>query len=312
MKAMNNLPKNFVLQLGSLVALYVSVTALLTLIFSTVNIAFPDPAVGDWQWDSNQTSMRMSLALLIVFFPVYLWLTRTVNQARRQNDGSYATITKWMIYLSLFIGGLVMLIDLVVVIMTFLEGELTTRFILKAGAVLTVIGAVFCYYLKDARGYWQMKPQASAMYGAVGTAIVIGFVAASLYHLELPSEARERKLDTEQVRDLQEIQYRIEDYMIQNNSLPEDLAVLYEVNEPPTAPADRTPYRYEVTDGGFQLCAEFGKASRRDEYPYARPLSPTESDRPQIIHANDWEHEAGEWCFTREVRLPEFVDETAG
>ena len=45
---MTNLPKNFIIQLGSLITLYVSVAALLTLVFSTINVAIPDAAAGVW------------------------------------------------------------------------------------------------------------------------------------------------------------------------------------------------------------------------------------------------------------------------
>ncbi len=292
---MNNLQKNFVLQLGSLVALYVSVTAFLTLIFSTINIAIPDPAAGSWEWDSNQSSLRFSLALLVVFFPTYLTLTRIVNQSRREADATYAGFTRWLIYLSLLAGGLVMLVDLVVVIMTFLEGEITLRFILKAVSVLAIIGAVFYYYLKDAKGYWQMRPQMSITYGAVAAAVVLGVVGSSLYHLEMPTDARERKLDAEQVMDLQDMQWRIEDYYRSNESLPETVDAVY-VNDVPTAPDGREAYAYTVTgDMTYELCATFAMSSQGN-------TSEIRSVTPLGLEKNyNWDYQAGRWCFEREI-----------
>ena len=124
----HNTAKHFVLQLGSLVSLYLSLTFLLVLLFGAINIIFPDAADYVWEVESAQSQIRIGIAMVIVFFPTYLLITRIVNQARRkEQNGAYLGLTKWLIYLSLLVGGLVLLIDLVVVIMTFLEGEISER-----------------------------------------------------------------------------------------------------------------------------------------------------------------------------------------
>lgn len=293
---MTNLPKNFILQLGSLITLYVSVAALLTLIFSTINVAIPDAAAGSWEWSSSQSAMRSSLAILVVFFPVYLALTRIVNQNRRNSEAIYNTLTKWLIYLSLLAAGIAMLIDLVVVITYFLEGEVTTRFLMKAASVLLVLGAVFYYYLRDAQGYWQMRMGMSVMYGAIATAIVIGAVAASLYHLEMPSEAREARIDNEQIAALQDMQWRIEDYYRTNESLPENLETLYGSFTVPIAPDGRDAYTFNITgDKTYQLCATFARDSR-PENSTVRPISGLGLEKNYV-----WDYKAGEWCFEREI-----------
>lgn len=296
---MSNLPKNFVLQLGSLITLYVSVAALLTLIFNTINVAIPDAAAGSWEWTSSQSAIRSSLAILVVFFPVYLILTRVVNQTRRNSEAIYSSLTKWAIYISLLIAGIAMLIDLVVVIMFFLEGEITTRFCLKATAVILVLGAVFYYYLRDAQGYWQMRMGMSVMYGAIATAIVIGAIAASLYHLEMPSEAREARIDNEQVMALQDMQWRIEEYYRTNEALPANLVTLYGEFPVPEAPDGRAAYSYEVTgDKTYELCATFARDSSPtgEDYSLARPIT-----SPGMSKNYVWDYKAGEWCFEREI-----------
>ena len=296
---MSNLPKNFILQLGSLITLYVSVAALLTLIFSTINVAIPDAAAGAWEWSSSQSAMRSSLAILFVFFPVYLVLTRIVHQARRNSEAIYNTLTKWLIYISLLVAGIAMLIDLVVVIMFFLEGEITTRFCMKAASVLLVLGAVFYYSLRDAQGYWQMRMGMSVMYGAIATAIVIGAIAASLYHLEMPSEAREARIDNEQVGALQDMQWRVEEYYRTNEALPENLPALYGEFPVPEAPDGRAAYEYKVTgQKTYELCATFGRDSRaQDEgYSYVRPVTGPGLEKNYI-----WDYKAGVWCFEREI-----------
>lgn len=294
---MNNLPKNTVLQLGSLITLYVSVTALLSLIFSTTNIALPDAAAGAYEAASNQSQLRFSLALLVVFFPAYLALTRFVNQNRRSTETVYAAVTKWLIYLSLLVSGIVLLIDLVVVLMTFLEGELTLRFAIKAASVVAVIGGVFFYYVRDAQGYWQMRAGMSITYGAVASAIIVGVIGASLYHLESPQTAREMRIDTEVLGTLQDMQWRIEEFYRVNEALPADINELYGEFSVPKAPEARGAYELIVTgEKTYQLCGEFAQNSN---------LEMSSMDRPMVVGTKainyTWDYKAGRWCFDREI-----------
>jgi hypothetical protein len=192
-----------------------------------------------------------------------------------------------------------MLIDLVVVIMFFLEGEITNRFCMKAASVLLVLGAVFYYYLRDAQGYWQMRMGMSIVYGAVASAIVIGAVAASLYHLEMPSEAREARLDNEQVGALQDMQWRTEEYYRSNQALPENLQVLYGEFPVPIAPDNRATYTYKVTgEKTYELCATFVRDSSvtGNDYSMVRPVT-----GPGMSKNYNWDYKPGNWCFEREI-----------
>ncbi|MCA9366506.1 hypothetical protein KC722_02915, partial [Candidatus Kaiserbacteria bacterium] len=123
---MEHTPKNMALQLGALIALIVSISSLLVLLFGIINLVFPDAAAASWEYSNAQEGIRYAIASLLVFFPTYLLLTRKVNVARRHESGLYHTLTKWLVYAALLVGGLVMLGDLVAVIMAFLNGELTT------------------------------------------------------------------------------------------------------------------------------------------------------------------------------------------
>ena len=292
----SNTAKNFVLQLGSLIALYVSLTAIITVLFGVINIAFPDAVAGYWQYESAQASIRYGIALLIVFFPTYILLTRLVNQIRRtEKEGAYLTLTKWLIYLSLLLGGAILLGDLVAVILTYLNGEITTRFLLKALTLLAVIGAAFTYYIFDARGYWKEYEAQSKQYGFAVLAVAIGVLVLGFYHNETPAEVREMRLDQQQVTDLQEMQYRIEEYYRVENVLPENLAELF-VTGTPTAPEERADYEYQVLDEtSYELCATFSHASTRDS-EFIRPMTvPFGKDN------YNWDHPAGEHCFKRVV-----------
>lgn len=299
----NHIAKHFALQLGSLASLYLSVAFFIVLVFGMVNLIFPDGIESVWQIQNNAEMVRVGFAMTVVFFPTYLWLTRIVNRNRRTTtNGSYLGLTKWLIYLSLLVGGAVLLGDLVAVIMGFLNGDLTNRFLLKALAVLVVAGSAVYYYLKDAQGYWVQHEKKSMVYGGVASLVIFGTLATSLAYIETPAEVRERKIDEQQVEDLREIQWAIEDYLRVNETLPEGIMQAYDsATRVPQAPEGRSAYTYELTETGFSLCATFETSTPEDDLYY--PYYAREDMAPHLTNPDDWYFEAGEWCFERDVKF---------
>lgn len=296
----NHTAKHFVLQLGSLASLYLSLGFLLSLLFSIINITFPDAIDDYWAIESSHDMVRISIAMIVVFFPTYLFLTRTVNKIRRtEADGMYLSLTKWVVFLSLLVGGGVLLGDLVAVIMAFLEGEITQRFILKALAVLIVVGASFYYYLLDTKEYWTKNERKSVLFAIGATLVVFASIAYGFTHIETPSAVREQKLDAQQVTDLQQLQWRIQDYTVTNGHLPETLEALGD-GALPKAPEDRAAYRYATTDEGFELCANFAQPSTSNEN-YMYQSSAVINEKMMVKNPDNWQHSDGDVCFNRIV-----------
>jgi hypothetical protein len=292
--------KHFVLQLGSLISLYLSLSFFLVLAFGCINLLFPDTLDSIWEVEQAGSSIRLGFAIVSVFFPTYIILTRLVNKNRRESeDSSYLGLTKWLIYLSLLVSGLVLLGDLVAVIMGFLEGELTFRFILKALAVFVVIGGAFYYYIQDAKGYWLDREKQSIVYGVVASTLIAATLVGALMQIPNPAQVREQKVDSEMISDLQDIQWRTQDYYQANQALPADLTSLYGEFAVPTAPENKPDYVYEVTgDTTFKLCATFNFDSNTVSQNYA-------ADRimmaPGFAGNYNWDYKAGEWCFERVI-----------
>ncbi len=280
---MDTTAKNFVLQLGSLIALYVSIGFLIALIFGVINLAYPDFSQYPWESDSASSSIRAAIASLVVFFPTFLVLTRIINKTRRTEGGSQHSALRWLVYLSLLVGGGVLLGDLVAVINNFLNGELTTRFFLKALTVLVVVGLAFIYYLRDVRGYWRDHEAESKKFGVAAAVLVLAALILGFMTTEAPSTVRERSIDERVISDLSLIQNGINDYYYAHNALPETLATAFpEQTYLPEAPTGREAYSYAKTgDTSYALCAQFGIAS--DES--AKRAYPT------------WVHKAGHTCF---------------
>lgn len=299
---MENTPRNVILQVGSLIALYLTASFLLTLVFGLINITYPSPSESYWEIESATESIRLGIAMIIVFFPTYLVLTRLMNRYRRVENGAlYQNITKWLIYLSLLIGGLVLLGTLVTTIHAFLNGDLTTRFLLKAGAVLVVVGMAFHYYLLDARGFWVKEERKSVMFGVGAVLLVFLAIAFGLKNIETPSVVREMKLDEAQINDLRNIQYQVESFMVLSSStLPATLDVAYQdvgMNVP-AAPEGREDYTYEKTDKGFKLCATFSRDSVPNEYVNTSYIDPA----AKIKNPENWNYKEGRYCFERVVK----------
>ena len=301
---MENTAKNFALQLGSLVSLYISIGALISLLFGIITVKFPDVAQGYWEMESAISGIRFSIALLVVFFPTYLILTRLVNTIRRTEHGVYLTLTKWLIYISLLIGGAILLGDLVFVLNSFLNGELTTRFLLKALSFLVVVGAGFVYYVFDARGYWQTHEKASIQYGVLVAVVVVVSLVFGFMNIETPAQVREMKIDETQLTDLQNIQSHVEEAYLLEGKLSPSLDTLFIGTDAPKSSSERSEYRYTVTSPTtFEICAKFAyPSSKAEQMQYAQPVT---QEGMILKNPYNWDHGAGVWCFKRVINVQE-------
>ncbi len=296
---METTPKNFALQIGAFITLFTSISGLITLLFGIINMNFPDAAEGYWGYESAQSTVRYAIALLVVFFPAFVFLTRKVNQARRNESSLYHSLTRWVLYIALLIGGLVLLGDLVAVILTFLNGELTTRFLLKALTILVVVGGAMYYYWQDSKEYWKTREQQSIMIGGVVAVVVIASIVYGYTRIDSPQVVRESRIDQQQLVDLQDMQWRIEAFHAENEELPERIEEVYNDGiDMPVAPEERAAYEYEVTgDLSYELCATFASATPESERMMSKPMF----DPAYNPNNYNWEHDEGKKCFERTV-----------
>lgn len=138
-------PRDVFLYILTIVGLYISVISLGSLIFALINVAFPSPL--DYV---SYDSMRWSLALLIIIFPTYVFITRYLHRDLEAHPEKRTLHTrKWLISLTLFLAAVATLIDLVALVYIFLQGDFTIRFLLKILTVLLIAGTVAIYYYWD-------------------------------------------------------------------------------------------------------------------------------------------------------------------
>jgi hypothetical protein len=298
-----NLPRDVFLHLLAIVTLYWSAVSFVTLMWQYINYFFPDVLAYNY-YSAFSSSIRFAVSSLIIVFPLFILVSWYLNKIyRREYAVRESKIRKWLIYLTLFIASLVIIGDLVTVINTFLGGEITTRFFLKALSILVVAVVVFWYYLDDVRKDTPTKLAKPFAWGV--SVIILASVIGAFFIVGSPATARLIQYDQQKISDLQEIQYRIVNYWQSKEMMP---ASLSDLNDPisgfvaPVDPQTNEPYEYnieDVTKLSFELCATFNKAGQ-DQYSQARPASVPVGGIKGAITDN-WQHPEGNYCFQRTI-----------
>ncbi len=148
-------PKDVLLHLLSIVTLYTSATSFISLVFTYIELAFPDALERDYYTKiAAYSSIRWWISILIVVFPVHIltmwYLNKSYAAAPEKRN---LRIRKWLIYFTLFAAALIIIGDLVALINNLLNGELTVRFLLKVLVVFFVAGSIFFYDFWDLKKY---------------------------------------------------------------------------------------------------------------------------------------------------------------
>ncbi len=299
-------PKNFFLQAGIIVSLYASIVSFLTFLFNLIDKTFPamDGGYSYFGYDAYGSGMRFAISTLIVMFPLFVYLSRLYRKiAASDSSIRESKIRKWLIYLTLFLAGLTIAIDLITLINSFLQGtDITAAFLLKVLVVLIVALKVFYFYLQDIKGYWETNPgKAKYVAWAVSTIVVIA-VIGGFFAIGSPASQQKLSRDQSRISDLQNIQWQIVQYYQFKNTIPDTLADLIDPISGYVAPVDpvtKIVYAYtKKSDLAFTLCTVFETESNVDGVPPVRGMSYA---YPENVMNENWRHEAGETCFERTI-----------
>ncbi len=309
-------PKDFFLYLGVMAALYASVVSLINLLFAYIDYTFPD--VLNYGFDPYLSTIRWGMAFLFIIFPAFLAGTWYINQDIRANPEKESIgVRKWLTYLALFVAGVAILVDLSILIYTFLGGEITARFALKVLAVLLVSGFGLSYYLLDLRGKIRENQKLGKIFGTLAVLLVVVSIVSGFLVVGSPSTQRDYRLDQERIGDLQNIQWQIVSYWQQRQSFPKSLT---DLNDPisnyivPSDPETGEQYEYKMGEGlAFELCATFNRESREG-------IATMKSTKPVPVRGEfgleneNWQHKEGKKCFERVIdpeRYPPFEKGTS-
>lgn len=300
MNQIKTTPKDFFLHLGATIALYIGVVSIINLYFSIINYYFPDVLAGNFY----APSIAWPISILIVVVPILYVLEWMVKKDIKLNpDKAEVWVRKWRIYLTLFLAGVVMAVDLIALINTYLNGEISIRFVYKFIIVLLVLAIVFVYYILEKLGKSVKLKSALAYIGIIISilAIVLGFMVVGS-----PTKQRNIRFDNQRVSDLQNIQWQIVNHWQQKSKLPTDLKETVDLisgTKIPTDPSTKADYEYRIKNAStntFELCAVFSLKTQDNKGRGAYYDTMATSYYPGFEN-DSWNHEPGRVCFERTI-----------
>lgn len=142
-------------------ALYASTISLVLLVFAYIEFAFPDPVERTEQYaiDAALSGIRVGLATLLVAYPTFVLVWGfLLREVRRAPEKAASGVRRWLAYLTLFVGAVTILADVITVVFYLVEGDLTVRFLLKVLALFVITGTVFVYLSLTLRGEGEASP----------------------------------------------------------------------------------------------------------------------------------------------------------
>lgn len=305
-----------VINFFSFILLGIVATALGTLFFQVINLVFPD-IINTSSWydaDSARSSIHYAISALLIGFPLYYFSLRLWFRKFREDEGRVESkLSKWITYLVLLVAAVTIVGDLIVTVFTFLQGEITLRFFLKACVILGIAGAIFGFYFLERKKIQYHADIARAVFqrfgigvaAVVGVGIIIGFLVSGS-----PMTERLRSLDNTREDNLAALAGCVESYAQDIGRLPASLDELRRSNQYGYCasymndPETKAAYEYRVVVpsrqdalawvGEFELCANFDLPSDVQE----------EFSQYTYVNANVWSvHEAGRSCDTVTARL---------
>ncbi len=313
-------PQFFFLSIGVLVSLIASVSAFLSLVFETLNHAFPDVLTSTYQYGYNTYNfegIRSALALLIIVFPVFLVVTKFWLKASRHALSHWdEVLRRWALYLIIFLSSVTIVVDLVTLVRYFVSGEITTRFLLKVAITLVVSALVGWHYVRQLKRSLGKGDPKNTFFSVIAAVLVLGAIIYSFSVIGSPTSQRNLRLDQRRVEDLQSIQWQVISYWQQKEMLPETLEAFnnpissFMVPRDPEFEKGRVYEYQKLGDRAFELCAtftlpmpagwqEFGGSGI---YPM-RDIAI--SSEPAVYRgggmSENWDHQEGRTCYQREI-----------
>ncbi len=300
-------PKDFFLHVGATIALYASVIALINLAFEIMNRLLPDQLANYFSTNSIVWPISMLVVLVPVLYVIEYFIARDISKLMEKKD---IWVRRWRIYLTLFLTGATIVGDLVTLINTYLNGEISGRFIFKVIIILIICSAVFKYYffsINENMRWAKMVKKVVPWYGVVLVLIAVigGFIIVGS-----PSQQRAIRFDEQRVSDLSNIQSQVVYYWQRKQVLPQELSDLNDTISNYSVPVDpetSAPYEYAVkgvmgvkgapSGLSFELCAAFStdSSTTNNSSTISRPIVPAGGQ------LDSWSHPSGHTCFNRMI-----------
>lgn len=297
--ALKSTPKDVFLHLFGIVTFYLSIVSFINLYIQYIDFLYPDTLT--FYYNSIAQAVRVFTSMLIIAWPFYLltaWILAKdvkTNKAKRE-----IKIRKWLLYLTLFVSAVTIIIDLIMFVYRFLDGDLSIKFFFKVLVVLVVAGLVFSYYLWDLKRE-EANKKLNQIFAWATAILVIASVALGFFIIGTPTKQRAYRFDEQRIQNLQTIQNEVLNYWQQKQTLPNQLTALEDSIsgfKVPVDPDTKAVYEYKITgDLAFDLCADFKTVSNNANNIYKGDMYAM----PNGDFQQNWGHQAERTCFSRTI-----------
>lgn len=315
------LPKPYVsareafLYLVLFILLAVLATHLGALLFTLIDVFMPRDAQPQlYQIGAASGAIRWAVAALAVALPVYLFLSWRLQRARRSNPAMQGSrIRKWLTYVTLVFAASTLIGDFIAVIYSLLSGELTLRFLMKAGVIAAIAGVIFFYYVRDAERDEDAPPPVALDRAIAGGVSFVAVAAAvtGVAVIDSPATVRAYERDETRLSAIADTAGAIDCYYSYEADTPESLEAMRAAMDARSSatpiefgcswyeqvdPATGDPYEYRRIDAThYELCATFDRATRETGSQQTRSYSWRQNAGYRTLNAT---HPEGRHCFT--------------
>ncbi len=298
-------PKDFFVWMGAVITFYWSVIAFILLIFNYINYTFPNTLIR-YPVDPYQSGISYEMASIIILLPLYIVIMRVIhNDILRDATRKEIWVRRWALLLTLFLTGVVMVIDLITLLTIYLNGEdMTISFLLKVAVIFLVAIGIFIHFIADLRGYWDSFPKRKQVVMVSVILLAIATIVSGFFIVGTPKHSRLLRYDAQKVSDLQAIQSQVVYYWQAKQKLPE---IITDINKTSfynrgvqSDPQTGNKYTYKITGASsFKLCATFNLQGNTN-IGYSKITVPPTINNKKIIGDN-WYHSKGKVCFSRTI-----------
>jgi len=258
----------YLLSFAALIFVGVSVGMI---IYSIIDKTVPD-ALNSYM-GSYDAQLKFAISALIIATPIFYFLTGLIIKGLRKGEiEKDSGIRRWLTYFILLVSSLIILGVLISVINSFLSGELTSRFVLKAITVFVISATVFSFYFYDIKREDLIKKDlVIRIFFIISLVLISAAFIAAFFFVESPKTARARRLDQIVVNNISSLESGVNSYYEVYKKLPNNLDELKTVSniyiDPNSLidPETRAMIVYNKTgDKSFEFCATFRTDSTKD------------------------------------------------
>lgn len=334
MNPIKSTAKDIFVYLGIFITLVDSVYNIIQIVFSAIDIKWKDVATLATNYDIYNDSVRFAVASLLVMYPLYVLFSFLASKEITLHPAKKEVLTrKIFVYSALFVTTLTLAGTLISIIYTYLGGDLSIRFGMKALFIVVLSSVIGGYYYYNLKRDYTKDNKVPLTVALVTSLFVLALVIWSITIIGTPSEVRKMKIDSTRLEHLSNIQQQILYTFQTKGTLPTTIIEMQNALQGfvvPVDPVTGVNYEYTIVQQGrvgyddytrtkvlitpakFVLCATFDTKRFYNQngikVTNATDIGGTGLETKatyQAYYMGDttpfWNHDATRTCFTRTI-----------